>query len=80
MWEQWEEGINWSFVDGDCNVDLWAHTVMITSMIANALVDVYIGKKVTNKVWNESGELITNAIFEEKIYADEENYNLKQLT
>ena len=42
-WQQWEEGINWSFVDGDMAVDLCGtYSYDYVYDCFNALADNYI--------------------------------------
>ena len=44
-WQQWEEGINWSFVDGDMAIELASYDYEYVYDCFNALVDDYIGEK-----------------------------------
>ena len=45
-WQQWEEGINWSFVDADMAADLCGtYSYDYVSECFDALTDVYIGEK-----------------------------------
>ena len=47
-WQQWEEGINWSFVDADMAIDLGdTYTYEYIYDCFNTLVDDYIEKNLT---------------------------------